>query len=173
MKKIIILIIFQIICNYIYSQSKDSLLLWGKNLEYNSFLGEKKDSTQFQATSNIFIEVLPVIQKNDKYIYYVFCFFDMNKSFITKESKELLEHEQLHFDIAELISRKLRLRYKSLKEHSAYLNIYYNYMDTLDVYQNRYDKETVFSIRYKEQKKWKEKIKKELNELKEHSFIID
>jgi hypothetical protein len=46
-------------------------------------------------------------------------------------------------------------------------------MDSLGIYQNEFYKEIVYSIMYKEQKKWKEKVEKELNNLKEYEFLID
>ncbi|MCF6170598.1 MAG: DUF922 domain-containing Zn-dependent protease [Bacteroidales bacterium] len=85
---------------------------------------------------------------------------------------EVLEHEQLHFDICELFGRKLYKEVLSLRNadrlnkrtiqrlHAKFEKQYANYQD-------KYDKETNHSTRGGEQRKWNEKIKKELDELAE------
>jgi hypothetical protein len=100
--------------------------LWGKRLKFNNFQGVKLDSTRSKASTYYLINVLPLVQKNGDYKYFVFCYFNKTKSFIENKSQNLLEHEELHFDIAEVFTRKMRLKYKYLKNHSSYLTIYNN-----------------------------------------------
>lgn len=80
---------------------------------------------------------------------------------------EVLLHEQLHFDICELYGRKFYLAI--LEQHKkAPLNeliirkIYSRFQEKFDQYQDLYDKETDNSTNGKMQKKWEQKIAKEL-----------
>lgn len=84
-----------------------------------------------------------------------------------------LNHEQLHFDIAELHARKMR---KQLKETSFSDNvkaevreIYQNVLQELASYQDRYDWETDFSRNHKAQLRWKKKIETALLESSQYS----
>lgn len=84
-----------------------------------------------------------------------------------------LNHEQLHFDIAELYARKMR---KQLQETSFSDNvkaevreIYQNVLHELASYQERYDWETDFSRNLKAQLRWQKKIEKALLESSEFS----
>lgn len=84
-----------------------------------------------------------------------------------------LNHEQLHFDIAELHARKMR---KQLKETSFSDNvkaevreIYQNVLQELASYQDRYDWETDFSRNHKAQLRWKKKIEKALLDSSQYS----
>lgn len=80
---------------------------------------------------------------------------------------EVLEHEQLHFDICELFGRKLykevlalrdngKLSKRSIKHIESKLEKQYS------DYQDLYDKETDHSTNGGEQRKWNKKIKLEL-----------
>lgn len=80
----------------------------------------------------------------------------------------ILSHEQLHFDISELFTRKLR---KKLSEATyTYSNIkakvsaiYRENNKELNAFQNRYDDETNFSRDREQQMIWNAEIKKALS----------
>ncbi len=101
-----------------------------------------------------------------------------NKKWI---SNAILKHEQLHFDIAELFSRKMREKvtqvvvknYDDLKQQTD--TIYYQLEKEMDVYQNQYDDETENSMNKNMQLKWENKVKNELEKLsdfKNRTIII-
>lgn len=85
-----------------------------------------------------------------------------------KNEADLLMHEQKHFDIAELYSRKLRKLIKGSEfnnsdELSLELSHYHKkIMEELDHYQDKYDNKTDHSINGTEQRKWNKKVAKEL-----------
>jgi hypothetical protein len=86
----------------------------------------------------------------------------------------LLSHEQLHFDIAELYSRKIRkgiqeLRQKRVREDSQYLALIDLMLAELDKYHNEYDKKTWNGAIDFLQEEWNAKVKKELALLKQYS----
>ncbi len=90
------------------------------------------------------------------------------KSWSVSDSEPLLIHEQLHFDITELITRKIR---KAISRSSAVTanekyRVYLRVVRELSKIQIRYDRETDHGLRLVRQQKWKEKVRRELNELK-------
>ena len=97
--------------------------------------------------------------------------FYPNKSWYNKEEADdyILEHEQLHFDITELYTRKFRERLtklsvnqnirKQLKQLHTSIN------EELNETQKRYDEQSVHSINTEVQKQWRELITSELAKL--------
>jgi hypothetical protein len=88
--------------------------------------------------------------------------------------QELLEHEQLHFDISELYARKLRKEFASTnftyfnvkkKTESIYNQVQKQYLQR----QQEYENESNYSLDKQKQAEWIKKIKEELNNLKEFS----
>ena len=92
----------------------------------------------------------------------------VNKS--EQHKPELLEHEQLHFDISELYARHLRKEFKT-----ARIN-YFNLKDKAEIIfkkvhaayllrQELYEQQTAYSLNSKMQTIWKARIKAELTAL--------
>lgn len=88
---------------------------------------------------------------------------------------DLLKHEQIHFDIAELYARKMRKSFEHYAaKHKYNFNtdfrmkvIYERTMDRCRRCQHRYDRITRHSRRKQAQKEWNEKIKRDLEELRQ------
>lgn len=90
------------------------------------------------------------------------------KSWSVSESESLLDHEQLHFDITELITRKIRKvisQYPDASVNEKY-RIYLRSVREFSRMQNRYDRETDHGLRPVRQQKWKNKVWLELQELR-------
>ncbi len=93
----------------------------------------------------------------------------------TSKTSDLLQHEQLHFDISELFARKLR---KSLNQISSEqlkinpqktLNNLYKKIEDQRVYtQEIFDKESVHGLNRVEEKKWEDRIYAELQKFKNY-----
>lgn len=79
----------------------------------------------------------------------------------------ILSHEQLHFDISELFTRKMRERLAKAsfsKNVKAEVNkIYVQVIKELNQFQNQYDKETNFSRNREQQLLWNQKVAKLLS----------
>ncbi|MBF9253993.1 hypothetical protein I2I11_11880 [Pontibacter sp. 172403-2] len=97
--------------------------------------------------------------------------FDRFQSWTTDTtSTQLLEHEQLHFDISEVFCRKVR---KGIVELLATEDIsvaaYEALVDSLgnerDCYQALFDKETAYGVYGTKQLKWRKKTDSELDNL--------
>ncbi|MGY5353228.1 DUF922 domain-containing protein [Wenyingzhuangia sp. IMCC45533] len=85
-----------------------------------------------------------------------------------KNDSNLLRHEQLHFDIAELFARKIRKRFRELKDvkdarFSEYQNAYSTIWKACRKFQKKYDSETIHGIKRKVNDEWSEKVSKELD----------
>lgn len=98
----------------------------------------------------------------------VICEFFPQKSWYRPElcDSVILSHEQLHFDIAELHTRKFRKRLsefrfsENVKEEVR--NIYEQILQELRIFQNKYDRETDFSKDIQQQLLWNGAIAQEL-----------
>lgn len=80
----------------------------------------------------------------------------------------ILGHEQLHFDISELYSRKMKERlaeetftHRNVK--AKVKSIYREILKEVDDFQNQYDDETNFSRNREQQMLWNEKIAQALH----------
>ena len=85
----------------------------------------------------------------------------------------LLEHERIHFDIAELYARKLRQQFQRLDTSRTLKNIYL-LVDSLfkagDQRQRQYDEETFYGRSSGKQRQWRQQVDNELKQLDEFSF---
>ncbi|MEJ2593992.1 MAG: DUF922 domain-containing protein [bacterium] len=83
---------------------------------------------------------------------------------------DVLQHEQLHFDICELYGRKLyqgihALRAKKRLNEKNLQKLYNSLVKEYDAFQDRYDRETKHSTVGGAQKQWNERIKNDLDRL--------
>ncbi len=101
--------------------------------------------------------------------------FNREKSWVKKDpesrSDAIRAHEQLHFDIAELSARKLRRRLVGLKlsrsQYKKEIQAAYNAeIEEGERLQKLYDSETNHGLDRDEQLKWRNRVDKELRELK-------
>ena len=88
--------------------------------------------------------------------------------------RHLLEHERIHFDIAELYARKLREQFRRLNVNHATLKDAYARADSLfkagGHCQDQYDQETFYGRSSTKQQQWKQQIDTKLKKLDEFSF---
>ncbi len=86
----------------------------------------------------------------------------------------LLEHERIHFDIAELYARKMREQFQQLDTSYATLKGTHALIDSLfkagGDYQDRYDEDTFYGRSSSTQQRWRRQIDDELKQLNEFSF---
>ena len=106
--------------------------------------------------------------------YNVNCFFVANKSWVKRRylgDKELLKHEQLHFDITELFTRKFRATLSKMTftdNVKAEIKAVYKRITNEKVsFQEKYDLETDHSKNEAAQKRWQLNIDLELQKLLE------
>ena len=152
---------------------KKNMILWSTDykLQWTDFMGKPAGSLKAMTWSTIDFNV----KKIDATIIVL----EVNAYFIKKQSWRqkdftddfVLQHEQTHFDIAEVYTRKLRkklssVKYKDTKKAMPEIQKLYNEtFSELKAYQKKYDEETKHSINKDEQIKWNKKIDDELQSL--------
>ncbi|GIV45013.1 MAG: hypothetical protein KatS3mg035_2190 [Bacteroidia bacterium] len=184
MKNNIIGILLIFCCTFVNAQNKDTIV-WSKGykLSWEDFKGRPKSGISFEAISHIVISD-EYTYENNMIKFIIVAQFIPKKSWTKSKNRLiLLEHEQLHFDIAELYARKLKKKLAETKFRSnpekikeKYDRIFDKMYKELNYYQDLYDKETDFSRDEVRQKEWREKVARELEELEEYAnpeLVID
>jgi len=152
---------------------KKDMILWSSDykLQWSDFMGKPAGSLKAMTWSTIDFSI--------KKIDATQLVLEINAYFIKKQSWRqnnftddfVLQHEQTHFDIAEVYTRKLRkklssVKYKDTKKAMPEIQKIYNEtFSELKAYQKKYDEETKHSIIKDEQIKWNKKIVDELQSL--------
>lgn len=176
-KEIVIIIFILLYNNSVLSQNLDSIIIWNENykISWDDFLGEKFISKGGVAANSFFVlYYIPGYHKNSYYSYTIIPVFYKYKSSVTDRNSKLLEHEQIHFDVQEIFSRKIRKQFEILKncKESEYTHrkIFNNYLDSLKNYQKKYDLDTDYSLDKKKQEFWKAIVAKKLKQLDSYSI---
>lgn len=89
-------------------------LIWDSQnkLNWDCFKGKQSQDNEYKAFHAVSDIVISIQGKAPN--YRVICMFDINGSWVQKGTDELLDHEQLHFDIGELTARQMRKEMDSL-----------------------------------------------------------
>ena len=114
--------------------------------------------------------------ENGKFYWNVDCYFDPKFSWVIpeKKSEDLLKHEHLHFDIAELNARQIRrdleaLDLKSIDDSKKIQTTFQKGLDDLARMQKQYDKETNHGLLDGKQSEWNKRISKNLSDLEKYA----
>jgi hypothetical protein len=160
-----------------YSNKDDDKILWSskKKLVWDDFKGiPDTSSTNIGALTSSEIEIVYNETINGVPKYLLKCHFIKSKSWTRVNDIPTLLHEQLHFDIDELFTRKVRKAFDSLnkikiEDFEIYNNTYTFYGEKCDKYQNLYDSQVYFND--ENQQQWIKKIGAELAKLKRYEYI--
>ncbi|WP_417943020.1 hypothetical protein [Flavobacterium sp. RS13.1] len=152
-------------------------ILWSskRKLVWDDFRGIPDTSrTNIGALTSSKIEITENDVLNGIPKYVVQCYFVKSKSWTTVSDASSLLHEQLHFDIDELFTRKIRkafdsLNIKKVKDYQIYDNVYIFYGEKCEAYQKLYDNQVYFNDN--QQEKWMKKVGAELLRLKKYEYI--
>lgn len=160
------------------SNHKENYIYWNERntVTWDDF--KKVKHLDGQESANIRVAISSEFSySNDSLMVIIKTYVDPDNSFViaSDESDYLLQHEQTHFDIQEIYSRKIRKRMMeqtyTFNTMSSKLNrIFREEMKNAEKYQDLYDKETNHSINKEKQKEWNKKVKKELEELEEYNL---
>lgn len=148
----------------LYSQKEDSFINWSEH--------KKLSWDDFNATPQINGDVAALTAThlgfsyqviNGKISYSIECRFEKNRSWGMVKTSRILDHEQGHFDIAEIFSRKL---FKTVSEYRFNRKTFQTDLDSLykkivadkELFQQFYDKETDHSRHKQKQEEWRRKI---------------
>lgn len=164
------------------SPPPEDLLFWSaaKKLNWADFKGKHDPSGGLDAFTCSEIAFAPVDNASpDSLILNVTCAFNCNKSSVKTGLKQaiLLDHEQGHFDMAEIYARLLRKKITEAKftrknAQSLLQTIYKKNLEEFQAEQDLYDRETNHSLAEEKQKQWDKKIADRLKELDQFSRAI-
>lgn len=145
----------------------------GEKLSWELYKGKAAEDTFGDAGTAVKIKAKPYVVRGEIY-YSVYALFNKSKSWCKGKSEELLEHEQLHFDIAELTARKVRRAVEQmqrddvddLKTFNKNINKILLKSNDLDA---QYDKDTFHGLIHEKQQEWEEKVAEQLYALKAYA----
>lgn len=154
--------------------SSHDLLPWNESyhLQWDDFQGMPGEDAIGDAGTAVQIKAKPFSVRN-LIRYDVVALFNRKKSWSRDQSPALLDHERLHFDIAELYARKIRKRIAQLrgagvndvKTYNAEIKKLLAESNKVD-YQ--YDIETLHGALSRQQAEWSQKVKAGLKELERY-----
>jgi hypothetical protein len=157
-----------------FSSAQEGKIYWNsqKDLIWGDFKAQPNNKSLYAAmTSSVMSYTFSaeVINNEVEVKYNVKCFFDQKSSWCKPTHLNdlyLLKHEQLHFDITELYTRKFRKELGEMKfttnVKAEIRNLYNVINEEKTAIQKRYDLETNHSAIETIQKKWELLIKIEL-----------
>ncbi len=178
MRKLIAILFFTF-CNMLIAQhdivETDSLLLWQseRKLTWDDFKGQSdKRSINIGAITQGKIAIVNTYWKNDVPKYDIRCYFVKHNSWNIVTDSLSLVHEQVHFDIFELYTRKIRNAFDSLNQkkvinNDVYNDLFQSYFKECSELQKEYD---VDYFDKSTRQEWVGRITKELEELKEYEY---
>ena len=158
-----------------FPQNNTGKIIWSEDqkLSWEDFRGTPLPSAGFVASTNTGISFgysFSIDEDDIKVKYSVESFFNPEKSWFIpgQVSQNVLNHEQVHFDISELHARKLRkrleLRKFTVNVKSEIETIYLQVESQRKAMQKKFDTETDHSRNYKKQIFWEKQITKQLAE---------
>lgn len=155
--------------------SNHSFIEWNDNdkLQWTDFRGVADPKSSADAGTAINISAKPYRDKG-KVKYDVRATFLPDASWKRVESESLLAHEQLHFDIAELYARKIRMRVdelsrKGVKEVLVYHREIEKLLEESNQIDASYDRKTLHGSLTDKQQMWEKNITHQLHSLEKYS----
>jgi predicted secreted Zn-dependent protease len=146
----------------------DHLINWkqGRKLQWSDFQGKPDVSSENAALTSTHINFQYTIGEKD-FSFQVSCQFNKHQSWVRVKDQSILAHEQAHFDLAELYSRKLKwalqhYKFRAGEAEKDLDSIYENIMAEHHAAQTYYDQETDHSRNRDQQLSWQKKIQADL-----------
>jgi hypothetical protein len=172
----VLFVIAQLQIGYCQSINKIDSICWCDNykLRWSDFKSEPPKGAEWSATTFALLNI-DGYKKGGIPNYQVTNYFLKLKSWSNDTvSTTLLDHERLHFDIAEVFARKIRLAVESLrKKGEMKMEIYdstiQQILNARRILSATYDEETSHGLRTSKQQEWSTKIQKELNVLSKYA----
>jgi hypothetical protein len=157
--------------------SADSTKEWQskKLLKWSDFKLKDKPSRNFRAGGSTNIIFSSDTLVNGKYKFIIKAYFFPYKSWSgTDKSSSLLLHEQVHFNIAELVARKMRACIREVEVDNQNIDsLVWKILSVkkeMDALGKKHDKETANGRVKTRQIEWQKKIDEQLNQLKEYEL---
>lgn len=161
-----------------HSTSDGPVIEWQSavKLKYSDFKADKKGSPGFAVAATASAFGYSLTDDGGDISGSIFVVFYCDKSWWNPDFilDEVLEHEQLHFDICELFGRKLyqeilSLRYTNRLSIRNINRVYSKLEKQYSNYQDKYDQETDHSTNGQQQRNWNKKVKRQLGAMSKYS----
>ena len=155
--------------------SNEELLEWNgsRKLSWSDYKANPDPESDAAASTTTYLSI-EYNMGNNNFGYKIKSRFSKSRSWGVHKTAYILDHEQGHFDIAEIFARKLnkamteyRFDRKNFKQDLR--KIYQEIIDEKEEMQNEYDEETNHSINKTKQAEWLKKIRKMLEEYEEYA----
>jgi len=153
-----------------FTSKNEDYIPWDteRKLSWDDFLAPTPSNTSDAALTTTYVG-FSFSKSRDVINYKIECKFQKSRSWGRVKTEYILNHEQRHFDIAEIFARKLNKEIKEYltksKNHEGLNPIYSKLMQEKRDMQTLYDEESNHSINKKKQAEWNEKIADLLEEL--------
>ena len=149
-----------------------------RKLEWADFKGKPSSlvQTYYGDTADVVSVISIYVDLDSSNNYFVKTVFDKNSWYEKgKNQSQALEHEQKHFDLTEIYSRKLRKRIEEEEYRDGFDidSLYQEIMNELNIISAKYDVATAHGAISLAQSNWSEKIQKELIELDTYADTND
>lgn len=139
-----------------------------RTLTWNDFKAAPLESAPNAALTSTSI-LINYRYGDSSFSYHLQCVFYPEKSWTKVKSSRILAHEQGHFDISQLFTRRLHKALSAYKVKPTQVDkdvmaIYQKLAEDQAAYQKQYDIETNYSRDLNGQQNWNERISRELDE---------
>jgi hypothetical protein len=172
-QKTLLVFIYSLLFLSFTERKNEDYIPWnsGKKLSWDDFKMDSPSNTRDAALTTTFVG-FSFSRTRDVITFDIECKFQKSRSWGRLKTDYILNHEQGHFDIAEIFARKLNkeitLFLAKSKQHEELNKIYTKVMNEKRDTQQEYDEETNHSINKGQQAAWDKKIEEMLDELKEY-----
>jgi hypothetical protein len=171
---LLILFFHGLATSYSVSEPSSAIEWSDRKLTWQDFQGLRGDESYGDAATAIHIKAEPYYKKRKLY-YSIRAWFIPTKSWYRYKSDELLAHEQLHFDLAELYARKARHKVAELQAQGEKdIDVYNSALQCILNESNdadyNYDLETLHGSLPKAQASWRFKTDVNLILLQEYKY---
>jgi hypothetical protein len=155
----------------------DSTIEWSSErpLKWSDFQSKKIVDSVFYAYTSTEVHY-KWASLDGKWNFTIRAFFIPYKSWSRTEiDTMLLKHEQVHFDITELVARRMRAYINDLevtdRNLDSALSVLHKIFKQRNELSEQYDSETMHGTKANTQQKWNEWVAKQLAELKEYQLL--
>jgi hypothetical protein len=157
MKRFGYLILPLLLCGFV-SNDENKLIWTDERLTWSDFRAVPDNAAFGAARTAVTISAKP-FKRNRKLQYKVGAYFLRNHSWCKTKSINLLNHEQGHFDLAELYARKarqkiLQLQQSNVTDYRIYNKAIQVILDESNAVDRQYDRETLNGSILKKQIEW-------------------
>ncbi|HEV7781151.1 MAG TPA: hypothetical protein VGO58_07775 [Chitinophagaceae bacterium] len=142
--------------------ANDSLVYWGRKLSFTDFTAPADPNSGEYALSFVGFAFTYSFDSGGRLSFSVKAYFNPTRSWMRSPDTITLQHEQMHFDLAEITARELCTELASGRQmyttHDSVAAIVGRYERKLTEWHYRYDAETLYSADLVQHKKWRRKL---------------